>query len=36
LHAKFHVNPDVTVGSKVWAMPLVWGSASLLKKEPDF
>jgi len=26
----------VTVGSKVWAMPLVWGSASLLKKEPDF
>lgn len=30
LHAKFRANPDVAADGKVWAVPLVWGSVSIL------
>ncbi|SIS46908.1 putative spermidine/putrescine transport system substrate-binding protein/spermidine/putrescine transport system substrate-binding protein [Insolitispirillum peregrinum] len=30
VHAKFRSNPDVTVNGEVWAVPLIWGSVSVL------
>lgn len=40
IHAKFLANPDVTVDGKIWAVPLIWGSVSILYrtdkvKKPD-